>query len=188
MNVYDFDGTIYNGDSTVDFYLYCIKRHPGLLRYLPRQGWAMVRYRLHRLSKTQMKEQFYSFLKGLENADEEVRTFWVLHKKKIAAWYMEKQEKDDVVISASPEFLLKAVCEELGICNLIASRVDSRTGVYEGENCWGAEKVTRFRQKYADAEIDEFYTDSRSDRRMAMLASQAYIKVHGKFIRWHECI
>ena len=25
MNVYDFDGTIYNGDSTIDFYLYCIK-------------------------------------------------------------------------------------------------------------------------------------------------------------------
>ena len=27
MNVYDFDKTIYYGDSTADFYLFCLKRH-----------------------------------------------------------------------------------------------------------------------------------------------------------------
>lgn len=26
MNVYDFDKTIYDGDSTIDFYLYCVKK------------------------------------------------------------------------------------------------------------------------------------------------------------------
>lgn len=26
MNVYDFDETIYDGDSTVDFYKYCLRR------------------------------------------------------------------------------------------------------------------------------------------------------------------
>ena len=30
MNVYDFDQTIYHGDSTVDFYLYCV-RHLSLI-------------------------------------------------------------------------------------------------------------------------------------------------------------
>ena len=29
MNVYDFDRTIYDGDSTIDFYLYSIKKTSG---------------------------------------------------------------------------------------------------------------------------------------------------------------
>lgn len=28
MHAYDFDGTIYDGDSTVDFYLYSLCKHP----------------------------------------------------------------------------------------------------------------------------------------------------------------
>lgn len=32
MNVYDFDKTIYAGDSTIDFYLFCLKRQPAILQ------------------------------------------------------------------------------------------------------------------------------------------------------------
>ena len=28
IDVYDFDGTIYDGDSTVDLVKFCIRRHP----------------------------------------------------------------------------------------------------------------------------------------------------------------
>ena len=35
MNVYDFDGTIYDGDSTLDFWYFCLKKHPQILLYLP---------------------------------------------------------------------------------------------------------------------------------------------------------
>ena len=38
IDVYDFDGTIYDGDSTVDFWLYCLRRKPSLLRFLPHQA------------------------------------------------------------------------------------------------------------------------------------------------------
>lgn len=37
MNVYDFDDTIFRGDSTRAFWAYCLKRAPGLVRFLPRQ-------------------------------------------------------------------------------------------------------------------------------------------------------
>ena len=37
MNVYDFDKTIYRGDSTKDFYFFLLRRHPVLIRYLPKQ-------------------------------------------------------------------------------------------------------------------------------------------------------
>ena len=32
MNVYDFDGTIYNGDSTIDFYIYALKSKPSIIK------------------------------------------------------------------------------------------------------------------------------------------------------------
>ena len=28
MNVFDFDGTIYHGDSSKDFFFYCLKNYP----------------------------------------------------------------------------------------------------------------------------------------------------------------
>lgn len=36
IDVYDFDGTIYDGDSTVDFTRFCLRRHPGVLAGLPK--------------------------------------------------------------------------------------------------------------------------------------------------------
>lgn len=31
VNVYDFDGTIYDGDSTIDFYKFCLKKYKNML-------------------------------------------------------------------------------------------------------------------------------------------------------------
>ena len=31
MNIYDCDGTLYSGDSTVDFLKYSFKKHPSLI-------------------------------------------------------------------------------------------------------------------------------------------------------------
>ncbi len=45
------------------------------------------------------------------------------------------RKEDDVIISASPEFLLRPICNRLGIRHLIASRVDARSGAYDGQNC-----------------------------------------------------
>ena len=35
MNVYDFDKTIYDGDSTADFYIFSLKRHKKILLLAP---------------------------------------------------------------------------------------------------------------------------------------------------------
>ena len=46
MNVYDFDETIYNGDSTRDFVKWCMKKHPKALLSLPCTGFYTLRYYL----------------------------------------------------------------------------------------------------------------------------------------------
>ena len=55
--IYDFDGTLYDGDSTMDFLKYSFKKHPSLLRFLPAMGLAALRhYGFHSIDKTAMKQ------------------------------------------------------------------------------------------------------------------------------------
>ena len=49
MNIYDFDGTLYDGDSTFDFIVFSLKKHPALVRFLPVQGWAAALYVLKKI-------------------------------------------------------------------------------------------------------------------------------------------
>lgn len=183
MNVYDFDGTIYAGDSTVDFFLYSLKKHPSLLRYLPKQAWGFLLYFCKRISKRRLKEYFFSFLKGTD-LQCEVDSFWEEKRGKIYDWYLGQQAPEDMVISASPTFLLAPICSCLGIKYLIASAVDPKTGRFTGENCRGEEKVRRLTAEYKVTHIDKFYSDSRADLPLAKIADAAYLVKNGAVREW----
>lgn len=183
MNVYDFDKTIYDGDSTVNFYKYCIRKKPSVLKHLPKQLWAFLMYFIRVYDKTTMKENFYRFLKSIDDIDLLIEDFWKANMSKVKKWYLDSKRDDDVIISASPEFLLKYPCKRLNI-SLIASRVDKKTGIYDGKNCHGKEKVLRFNAVYGDSQIDKFYSDSLSDTPLAELAKEAYIVKGLKIEKW----
>jgi phosphoserine phosphatase len=170
MNVYDFDKTIFRGDSTARFFAFCLKRHPGILRRLPAIIWGAARFALGATDKTEFKGRLFSFLRDIPDVNAEVAAFWAENRGRIQPWYLAQRRPDDLIISAGPEFLLAAVCPRL-----IASRVDSRTGAYTGKNCDGAEKLLRFRAAYGDAPVEEFYSDSLSDAPMAGIAARAFL-------------
>lgn len=183
INVFDFDETIYNGDSTVDFYKFCIRKNPKLLRFIPSLIGAAFKYAFNR-DLTALKQKFYLFLTGIEDIDKEIDLFWKDHESNIKKWYAEKRSDGDVVISASPEFLLSPICDKLGIKMLIASRVDKKTGVYIGKNCKGREKVNRLYEQVPDAEIIDFYSDSHTDDPLAVLAKNAYFVTKDTYAEW----
>lgn len=184
MNVYDFDKTIYEGDSTIDFYLFCLKKYPQILKYFPKQILGMLKYKMKSINKTQFKEDFFSFLREIPDVKKEVRIFWKRKKKKIKKWYIEQRKPDDVIISASPEYLLKEICDELEIKYLIASKVEEKNGKFMGENCYGEEKRIRFQNIFGNVDIEKFYTDSYSDKPMACIAQKAYIVKKNNIIQW----
>ena len=187
MNVYDFDGTIYRGDSSVDFYLFSLRRHPSIAALLPRQAAAFFRYKAKKCNKTAMKQVFFSFVKRIPDIDREVALFWNKNEKKIYGWYREQKCADDVIISASPEFLLGDICGRLELLPPIGSRVDKKSGEFSGKNCHDTEKVDRFYEIYSKkAKIDGFYSDSRSDSPLAALADHAYYIRKGKPEPWGE--
>ncbi len=174
MNVYDFDGTIYDGDSTVDFYLHCLKANPRLLGSLPANSLDALRFLAHGLGSKEFKERFLGRILPRISAEEMVAGFWSTHTGKIKEWYREVQRPDDVVISASPTFLLRPICDRLGV-ELIATEMDVRTGEIAGNNMRGEEKVRAFRERYGSVTPDAFYTDTTSDSPMASISRTAYM-------------
>ncbi len=186
IKVYDFDKTIYDGDSTLDFYLYCLRRFPKIVIYLPRQLYGFMLYILGKYSKVQFKEVFFSFVQSVDNIDSVVREFWQKNSCKLKKWYVNKNHDDDVIISASPEFLLEPICQKRRVKRLIASRVDKYNGKFTGDNCYGEEKVKRLDEEIDGYKIEEFYSDSLSDTPLAKLAKESYLVCGNKLIKWWE--
>lgn len=178
MNVYDFDKTIYAGDSATHFWRFCAARHPAALRSLP--GTALTFFRC--IGKPgihgALKQSIYAFLRQIPDVEREVELFWDKHMDGIYPWYIERRKSDDLVISASPYFLVSEACRRLGIA-CMATDMDPHTGVIRGENCRNEEKVRRYREVYGDAPIEEFYSDSFADRPMMELAESAYLMKNG---------
>ena len=136
--------------------------------------------------KQAFKQRMLGFLKRIPDVDGAVEAFWKKNFCRVKAFYKETQRENDVVISASPEFLVKPACEKLGIKCVMGSPVDRKTGVFSGLNCHGKEKVRRFREVFPDAQIDDFYSDSYSDDPLAQIAKRAVLVKGDQLLPWNK--
>lgn len=185
MNVYDFDNTIYDGDSSVDFFKYCIKKDKRCLLVLPKLFFVLCLYLIKVLEKEQLKSCFFSIVKWFDNTDEIVEKFWIDNEYKLKKFYIKQKRKSDVIISASPEFLLNPIAIKYNF-KLIASKVDKTTGKLLEKNCYGEEKVRRLKAEKVSTKIENFYSDSLSDEPLSKLAKKSYIVKKNEIINWEE--
>ena len=184
MNVYDFDKTVFYPDSSYSFFLYCLKKHPGaVLRYSPGMLAASLRYAIGVIGAKVLKEKLFAFLRCLNDPEKLVEDFWNEHFSGVGEWYLRQRRPDDLIITASPDFLVGEAGRRLGF-QVIGTRMDIRSGLIEGENCHDREKVRRFRELFPDARIEEFYSDSLSDAPLAEMAERAYMVNRGKLSAW----
>lgn len=175
INLYDFDKTIYAGDSSTDFFFYSLMKYPKIIVTLPKIMMAAIKYKMKKISKTEMKEVIFSFVKYVPDMKKHINSFWITHKCYIKKFYFGSKHDKDVIISASPEFLLKPITEELGVMKLIGSRVDIKTGKFKGLNCHGEEKVKRLNKEIKDYQVMSSYSDSLSDIPILKLAKKQYL-------------
>lgn len=185
MNVYDFDKTIYAGDSSIDFTLFCYRQYPNLFKYIIYQLKGIFLYAMRKIDKTEMKEMLFSYLQGIDELSPTVDAFWKKNNKKIKIWYLEQRRGDDLIISASPDFLLKPICEQIKV-NYLATVVDGKSGKFLKSNCYGEEKVRRLREKYPHEKIQKAYSDSCSDQPLAEIAVTAYMVKGENRILWQD--
>ena len=183
IDVYDFDGTIYDGDSTVDFVRFCLRRHPGMIASLPRVAAAVCSLALRRTGLTQFKSVLFGEMARRFSLEEEAARFWqdMRTRSRLGPWFFDTPRDVPVVIaSASPEFELRHAAAILGVDMLIGTRCDEQTGALIGKNCKGEEKLRRIGERMGPFEIRAMYTDdAKADGPLLAAAREKYIVEHG---------
>lgn len=174
MRVFDFDGTLYDGDSTVDFFQFAVRHVPAVWGALPGQLVAAVLYATKHLDLEEFKERFYAFFARIPNMDALLVRFWETHRRKLKPEVVSCVQQGDVIASASPAFLLAIPAAELGV-HLIASEVDQATGHLLGPNCRDKAKRQRLIEAGFARDIEEFYSDSRADAPCVALARRGVL-------------
>lgn len=183
INLFDFDETIYDGDSTIDFFKYIFKKKPLSCIWIPVMGIYAFLYIIKIINKTKMKQGFYKIFNFVDINKDFLDDFWKSHDYKIKKFYLDRIHDNDIIISASPEFLLEPISKKLGVKDMMASKVNKKTGKYDGLNCHDVEKVRRLNEKYSNYEVIESFSDSlKSDRPILELAKNAYLVKGDKLI------
>ena len=178
MKVFDFDNTIYRGESSIDFSFYMIRHNRKILLYVPVILSSLVKYKLCLLSREKLEsiinDFFEGVLEGTEDAERFISLFWETHAGKLNKRILQLIEPEDVILSASPSFLVGGIREKLGTDNILGTEVDLERKRITWFN-FGENKVRRYRELYGDRVIDAFYTDSYNDRAMMAVSRKVFI-------------
>jgi 4-hydroxybenzoate polyprenyltransferase len=75
MDVYDFDHTIYRGDSSFDFFTFVLRKKPYLEALLPLQLWGIMLHLFHLITKETMKSYFFMFVRFI-SVEAMIVQFW----------------------------------------------------------------------------------------------------------------
>lgn len=178
MNVYDFDNTIYKGESVVDFFLYFLKRDPKLLSYIPKVVKALTDYKAQKISIDEAMAEYgvivENYCSTIDNLEEHIKKFWDKNINKIKPFYFDIRKDDDVILSAGFDVVLAEMGKRTGIKNIVSSETDLKNSKILNL-CFRENKVKAFKEKYPDAVIENFYTDSLNDQPIIDIAQNAYL-------------
>ncbi len=187
--LFDLDGTVAKGDSILPMIRYAMKTRFASKTHLPFIALAFLGYSLHFINDTRAKEMAIAFLRGKTRA--QVRDFAesfcrdVLQKRIFPGAREEiKARREEglrvLLVTASPDFYLEPLLEELQLDGIIGTRADvTPEGIYTGRiaglNCRNVEKPLRIAEYLAargyelDTESSYGYGDSAHDWPMMSL-------------------
>lgn len=188
VNVYDFDNTIYRGESTLDYYFFCVKHHPRLIRFVFVVVYELIRYKMCLVSEDELmslcEKYVCSFLNDCPDSLVLAEKFWDKNIKKIKPFYYALHHENDVIISASFGFMLRPIMKKLGVKELLCSEVDLESGKIE-RLCFRRNKRLLFESAYKD-KIENFYTDSLNDVPLMQMSKNAFLVKGDTVKRWRN--
>jgi len=94
MNAYDFDDTIYRGNSFRRFFGYCLLRLPYLLLYLPVIVLAVLLRAVRLLDKNKYLTWLGAFIVLVPHVERYVCGFWDKELCRIKPWYLAAKRPD----------------------------------------------------------------------------------------------
>lgn len=186
VNMYDFDKTIYDGDSSVDFFKFCFMK--GYIKFsnLLSIVGASIRYVSGVIDITHFKEIVFGFLSNIDDIDEAINEFWDKNRCKIKKFYLDKKHEKDIINSAGPYFLLEPICRELDVFGLIASDVDKLSGKFNSVNNSKDVKVINFKEKYPKYKVMDVYSDSMNDSYILDMGINSFVVKGNEIIPYKE--
>ena len=187
---FDFDGTITTKDTMLEFIRYYkgeLSFYAGALITSP----FIFAYKAGLIKKIVAKQKFLGFyFKGVPIEDFESKCKAFSTEKLPALIRPKALEEIDklqnagvrvVIVSASAENWIKYWAAERNI-EVMGTRLaiaDNKiAGTFDGENCYGNEKVCRIKERFDLTQFTEIfsYGDSMGDKEMLQLANHAFYK------------
>ena len=183
MNVYDFDNTLYDGESTLDFSIFMIKNRRKILLWMPSILWNFMKYKFCLVNKEKLEDLINAFMRSVIRDKQEILKlsvkFWENHRKNLNTALISQIKQEDMIITACPEFLIDVIKSELVTSNLLCSQVDldRKRVLYLN---FGKNKVLQYQKQCGNKAIDCFYTDSYPDQAMMNISKKVFRVTKGK--------
>ena len=185
MKAFDFDNTLYCGESSLDFSLFMIKSHKKILLYLPIILGNAVKYKLCLVDRRKLEDTINKYLKIIIRDRQEIEGlvthFWKKHSSRLDPKMLRLITPEDVIITAGPDFLLNGIRSLLNTQNIISSKVDLDKKEIIHFN-FKDYKVKRFRKLYGNTRIECFYTDSYNDRALMEISDRVCLVKKGRIL------
>ncbi len=183
MKVFDFDNTIYNGESSFDFALFMVKKKKSLIKYLPNFLYLLVLYKLCLLSPDDFVKRLEKFM-GVFMENKEftlkcIKEFWLLNIEKLYPHMLKKITPNDVISTACPSFLIEEIKDVLNTDHILDTKIDIETGKITMLN-FQKNKVETFKEVFPKAKVKSFYTDSYNDKPFMEISENVYLVKKGK--------
>ena len=183
IKVFDFDNTIYRGESSFDLVVFMIKNNKKILLYLPSIFINMIKYKMCMVEKAQLLKKINDFMKVIIMNENEVnalvKRFWKKKIHKLDRNMLKRIKKDDVIITAGPDFLIHGIKKLINTDNIISSEIDYEKFEVKYFN-FGDNKVKRYKELYGNRRIDCLYTDSYNDKALMDISDKVYIVKKGR--------
>lgn len=188
--VFDFDGTVYSGDSLIDFCLFYYQKKPLRIWYVIIQALSFISWKTRRITTTQFKSIFVGFLRADSEAEilRIAHLFWLKNRKFKVQILNEfyRWKKEDVVltiVSASPYLFLQPIAAQLGADVILATAlIPAKNRHLILENCRGEIKIKRLTNYFGAYQLLAAYSDNEDDIPLLKMAHAGYFVKDEKYV------
>lgn len=175
LAVFDLNGTFYNKSSKDEFFKFVCGKKPRKLRYWFEMKYYRILLKLHRISQTEFKENFFDYLNGLppEMVEAYAAEFWNKEwpdqfNKTIIARLDNLRDQGIKIVCATGalEVYVKSLFTHYPVDAMFGTRANykGRTYIVEGKACKGMEKIHRMEKHFGKpVQIVEAWSDSREE-------------------------
>ena len=182
LAVFDFDGTLYKGDSFIDFCKFYYLKKPWRLWFFFIQLGGFLFWKLGLLSSTQFKSLFIQYL--FWDSEMEIKRMCQLFWERPRNFnetvierlvFYQKEGYTILVASASPKLLIEIACLKLHVKHVVGTElIPFKVRHIVMKNCRGPEKFIQVKNAFPEHHLAVAYSDNKDDVELLQQAEQGF--------------